>query len=202
MNRAPQLRAPALRRRSLLAGTAAALALAACAPIVPRETPSAALRPLMPAFLLDGRLSATDGRQAASGRVEWEHAPQTDRLTLLSPLGQIVARLDSDPAGARLLSADGTRRDAPSADALLPEVLGIEVPSARLPRWVQGAPDAGAQIRERDALGRPQLVIDQGWRIDYLAYADDRSDALPARLDISRGEARIRLIIDSWTALP
>ena len=81
-------------------------------------------------------------------------------------------------------------------------VLGIDVPSARLPRWVQGAPDDGAQIRERDAAGRPQLVIDQGWRIDYLAYADDHPAALPARLDISRGEARIRLIIDSWTALP
>ena len=202
MNRALQLRAPAPRRRSLLAGTAAALVLAACAPIVPRETANAALRPLLPAFQLDGRMSATDGRQAASGRVEWEHAPQTDRLTLLSPLGQIVARLDSGPDGARLLSADGTQRDAPSADALLPEVLGIEVPSARLPRWVQGAPEAGAQIRERDALGRPQLVIDQGWRIDYLAYADDRPEALPARLDISRGDARIRLIIDSWTALP
>jgi len=202
MNCALQLRAPALRRRSLLAGAAAALVLAACTPLVPRETANAAARPLMPAFQLDGRMSATDGRQAASGRVEWEHAPQTDRLTLLSPLGQIVARLDSDADGARLMSADGTQRDAPSADALLPEVLGIDVPSARLPRWVQGAPDTGAQIRERDAVGRPQLVIDQGWRIDYLAYVDDRPDALPARLDISRGEARIRLIIDSWTALP
>ena len=119
MNRALQLRAPARRRRSLLAGTAAAVVLAACAPIVARMPANAALRPLLPAFQLDGRMSATDGRQGASGRVEWEHAPQTDRLTLLSPLGQIVARLDSGPDGARLLSADGTQRDAPSADALL-----------------------------------------------------------------------------------
>lgn len=193
--------APRPRRRTLLAGTVAALVLAACAPIAPREAAGAAPRALMPAFLLDGRMSATDGRQAASGRVEWEHATHTDRLTLLSPLGQIVARLDSGPDGARLTSADGTQRDAPSADALLPEVLGIEVPSARLPRWVQGAPDIDADVRQRDAAGRPQLVIDQGWRIDYLAYADEHPAALPARLDISRGDARIRLIIDSWTAL-
>ncbi|MFP5402261.1 MAG: lipoprotein insertase outer membrane protein LolB [Gammaproteobacteria bacterium] len=190
------------RRRALLVGALAALTLAACAPLAPRETVGAAARPLMNAFLLEGRLSATDGRQAASGRVEWEHAAQADRLTLLSPLGQIVARLDSGPDGARLLSADGTQRDAASADALLPEVLGVDVPSARLPRWVQGAPDRGAEVRERDGAGRPLLVIDHGWRIDYLAYADDRPDALPARLDISRGDARIRLLIDSWTALP
>jgi outer membrane lipoprotein LolB len=188
--------------RGLLMGACVALTLAACAPMALREHASVAPRALMPAFLLEGRLSATDGQQAASGRVEWEHAPQTDRLTLLSPLGQIVARLESSPEGARLLSADGTQRDAPSADALLPEVLGIEVPSARLPRWLQGAPDVGAEIRQHDAAGRPLLVIDQGWRIDYLSYADERADALPARLDISRGEARIRLIIDSWTALP
>lgn len=190
------------RRRGLLAGLAAALALAACAPLAPREPSRAAPRPLLSAFVLDGRLSATDGRQAASGRVEWEHTPRADRLTLLSPLGQVVARLDSDAAGARLLSADGSRREAASADALLPEVLGIEVPAARLPRWVQGAPEADAQIRQRDAAGRPLLVIDQGWRIDYLAYQDERPEALPARLDISRGDARIRLLIDSWTALP
>lgn len=202
MNRTPQSRSPLPRYCSLLAGTTAALMLAACAPMVARESTNAARRPLIPAFALDGRMSATDGRQAASGRVEWEHAPHTDRLTVLSPLGQIVARLDGSPNGARLTSADGTQREAPSADALLPEVLGIDVPSARLPRWVQGAPDADASIRQRDSAGRPLLVIDQGWRIDYLAYADDRPDALPARLDISRGDARIRLIIDSWTALP
>ena len=202
MSRKPGAGRVAHARRGLLVGVCAALTLAACAPMAPREHASVAPRVLMPAFLLEGRLSATDGQQAASGRVEWEHAPQTDRLTLLSPLGQIVARLESGPEGARLLSADGTQRDAPSADALLPEVLGIEVPSARLPRWLQGAPDVGAEIRQYDAAGRPQLVIDQGWRIDYLSYADERADALPARLDISRGEARIRLIIDSWTALP
>ena len=189
-------------RRGLLVGMVAALTLAACAPLAPREYAGAAHRLLLPAFLLEGRLSATDGQQAASGRVEWAHAPRTDRLTLFSPLGQIVARLDIDADGARLASADGTQRVAPSADELLPEVLGVEVPSARLPRWLQGAPQTDAEIRQRDAAGRPLLVIDQGWRIDYLGYVDARPDALPTRLDISRGEARIRLIIDSWTAQP
>lgn len=202
MKRSSATRPHALRRCVLLSGVLAALTLAACAPTAPQEAVSTAPRPLMTAFLLEARLSATDGHQAASGRMEWEHTAQTDRLTLLSPLGQIVARLDSTPYGARLSSADGSQREAPSADVLLPEVLGIEVPSARLPRWLQGAPDADAQIRSLDAIGRPQTVIDQGWRIDYLAYASERPEALPARLDIARGEARIRLIIDAWTTLP
>lgn len=188
--------------RALLAALAGALALGACAPLpVPPASP-AAVRHAQPMFTLEGRMSATDGQQAASGRIEWEHAPHADRLTLLNPLGQIAARLDSDAAGATLLTADGQRIVAASADALLPQVLGVDVPVARLRLWVQAAPGAGAEVRQRDAYGRPQLLIDQGWRIDYLAYADDGAGAPPARLDISRGDHRIRLIIDSWTAHP
>ncbi|HMV93871.1 MAG TPA: outer membrane lipoprotein LolB, partial [Thauera aminoaromatica] len=87
-------------------------------------------------------------------------------------------------------------------DALLPEALGVDLPAARLPRWIQAAPAADAEVRILDAAGRPQLVFDQGWRIDYAGYADDTAAAAPQRLEISRGDARVRLIIDSWTALP
>ena len=34
------------------------------------------------------------------------------------------------------------------------------------------------------------------------AQLRDTAAALPRRLEISRGDARVRLIIDSWTALP
>ena len=64
------------------------------------------------------------------------------------------------------------------------------------------APAADAEVRDLDTAGRPQQVFDQGWRIDYTGYADDTAAALPRRLEISRGDARVRLIIDSWTALP
>lgn len=188
-------------RRALLAAAGALLA-AACAPLPVRDGVTPVPRTVWPAFLIDGRLSATDGREAASGRFEWSHAPAQDRLTLFSPLGHIVARLDGSPGGASLLAADGSRRDAADVDALLPAVLGIELPAARLPRWVQAAPDARAEVRALDAAGRPLLVFDEGWRIDYLGYADDTAAALPQRLDISRGDARVRLIIDSWNLQP
>ncbi len=191
-----------LRRRSLLVAAGACCVLAACAPLPPKGDTAAASRRALPAFVLEGRLSASDGEQAATGRVEWQHTPGADSLTLITPLGQIAAQLDSDAGGARLVSADGRRIDAASADLLLPQVLGIEVPVARLALWVQAAPDDSAEVRLRDAHGRPALLVDHGWRIDYQHYADDSPQALPARLDISRGDARLRLVIDSWTPLP
>lgn len=200
MSRRPPHRSQGLRRTLL--GGACALLLAACTPTLVRDGAQPASRPFLPAFAVEGRLSATDGRNAASGRFEWVHDDEQDRLTLFSPLGQVVALLEGDPAGASLEAADGSRREAADVDALLPEALGVDLPAARLPRWIQAAPATDAEVRILDAAGRPQLVFDQGWRIDYAGYADDTAAAAPQRLEISRGDARVRLIIDSWTALP
>ena len=175
--------------------------LSACAPL-PTAPATLVTRAFAPRFELQGRISATDGQQAASGRIEWQHAPTHESFTLYTPLGQVAAQLDADPAGAQLQTADGQLLMADSVQTLLPRVLGIEVPATRLSRWVQAAPNDDAEVRQLDAAGRPALVIDQGWRIDYLDYLDDARDALPARLDISRGDARIRLVIDAWTSLP
>ncbi|ATE58605.1 lipoprotein insertase outer membrane protein LolB [Thauera sinica] len=189
-------------RRALLAAVLAAAATAACAPLAPREAAPAAQRRAVAAFELEGRMSASDGSRAASGRVEWQHGPASDTWTVYTPLGQVAARLESDAAGARLTDAGGQRIDAPRADVLLPQVLGVEVPVARLGDWVQATPAAGAEVRSRDAFGRPTQVFDQGWRIDYLDYAAPDPGAMPARLDISRGDARLRLIVDTWTPRP
>ena len=180
----------------------ATLALSACAPLPSTAPALIATRTFAPAFELQGRISANAGEQAASGSIDWRHAHGADSFTLLTPLGQIAAQLEASAVGARLRTADGQELNADSAEALLPRVLGVDVPVARLGRWVQAAPDAAAEVRNRDSAGRPALVIDQGWRIEYLEYLSAAADAPPARLDISRGDARIRLVIDSWTTLP
>ena len=180
----------------------ATLVLSACAPLPSTAPALIATRTFAPAFALQGRISANAGEQAASGSIDWRHAHGADSFTLLTPLGQIAAQLEASAVGARLRTADGQELNADSAEALLPRVLGVDVPVARLGRWVQAAPDAAAEVRNRDSAGRPARVIDQGWRIEYLEYLSAAADAPPARLDISRGDARIRLVIDSWTTLP
>lgn len=178
---------------------ALSLTLGACAPLPPVGSAVAAVpRHASTHFELEGRLAASAGERAASGRIEWQHARGADTWTLISPLGQIVARLDSQPGSATLLTAGGERLYATSADALLPRLLGLEVPTASLSHWVQAVPSAGAEVRALDGSGRPAQVLDQGWLIDYPDYTSPDADARPARVDLSRGDARLRLIIDTW----
>jgi outer membrane lipoprotein LolB len=174
----------------------------ACAlnPAMPSADPVA--RQTFETFSLSGRLSASDGNQSASGRLDWERRVGMDRWTVSSPLGQIVAQVDSGPGGAEVLLANGERRYAPQVADLIPVLLPgaaeVGLPPERLAAWVQAAPPADAEVRTRDSRGRPARLIDRGWIIDYLGYRDESSESLPRLVDISRGEFRLRLVVDRW----
>lgn len=191
-----------LRHLSPAPRAAAAILLSACSSLPPAGDSTAVERHYAPVFELEGRIAATDGEQAASGLLFWQHRPDSDTLTLSTPLGQIAARLVANAAGAELRTADGQQFTAASSAQLLPQLFGIEVPVQHLERWVQAAPGPSAQIREQDAIGRPTVVFDQGWRIDYPAYVDPAASALPRRVELARGATRIRLVIDSWMITP
>jgi outer membrane lipoprotein LolB len=170
--------------------------------VQPPAAALAAARPLVGAFEMQGRLSATDGTRAAHGQINWNHGPTRDEWVALSPLGQIVARLVATPAGARLQTADGRVLEAPDAASILPQLLGVAAPIDGLKHWVQASLRDGARTLELDSVGRPQRISDAGWIIDYPEYDGAHPNARPRRIDATQGETRIRLIIDTWTPLP
>jgi len=190
---------PALRRWLAIASTCA---LSACV-TAPTVDVAPATRVAAHEFTLTGRLSASDGTQSASGRLEWQRAGGFDRFTVLSPFGQIVARLDAGPHGAELVFADGERLFADDAAELLPRlfpgVSSAALPPERLAAWTQAAPPPEAEVRTRDAAGRPLRVVDRGWIVDYLDYADATPASMPRRVELTRADARLRLVIDQWT---
>lgn len=188
--------------RSLSLALCAGITLSACSTLPPPAIAAIAARSAHPAFELEGRLSANDELRSVSGPFDWRHGPMHDQWTVYSPLGQILAELNATPSGAELTLADGQRLGAASVAELLPALIGIDLPFAQLPGWIQAVPHGSAEVRHTDGQGRPALVFDQGWRIDYAEYQDPAPSALPRRIDISRGEARIRLIIDRWSPQP
>lgn len=198
------LRAQRARTARWVLSGALGLLAGGCA-LLPSAPPATALdapRVLTAAFELEGRLSASDGDRAASGRLLWIHASGQDSWTAYTPLGQIAAQLTSGPDGAHLITADGQRMHDRDAATLLPRLLGATVPVEGFTHWVQAVPQAGATVLQRDEAGRPARVSDQGWIIDYGTYADASPLAAPRRIDAHRGETRIRLLIDQWTPQP
>lgn len=176
------------------------MALAACA-TVPDSQPALTLRggAELPRFQLEGRLQVRDGERSAAVGVYWEHAPELDSWLFTGPLGQGLARIESKAGGgARMILSDGRQVSAGTAAELAESVLGVGAPLAELPRWVTARVRPHAEVRALDALGRPLKVIDGGWTIDYVDYVGEAPDDLPRKIDIHRGDTRLRLIVDSW----
>lgn len=157
-----------------------ALLLAACAggPPLPPRPPAAAIA----AFAFSGRLAVRQGDVRHHVNIDWRHAGGADEVLLTTPLGQGVAEMTRDAAGARLRLADGRGFAAADWEALSAEVFGFRLPLGASARWLLGAPGESA-----------------GWRVSVLERESDRPDALPTLIEFEREDIAVRLKIDEWS---
>ena len=173
----------------------AALLLAACAGLSPVERAPAAT------FDIIGRVLVSGDSRAFSSNLRWQHDAGRDELWLLTPLGQILAHISSEAAGATLITADRQEFRDRSAAALTQRALGWTLPLAELRHWIMGvpAPLLPAQAVQRDATGRLDRLEQSGWALsmDY-----DAAQSLPRRLELRRDGQLIRLVVDQRREAP
>lgn len=155
------------------------------------------------AWSLQGRVALSNGRDGGSGRIDWRQEGARYEIALGAPVTRQSWRLSGDAAGAQLEGLEGGTRSGPDATALLLEATRWEIPVAALASWARGVrADArhGAATIRYAADGRLARIEQGGWVIDY---SDWRASAIPGielpnRLNASRGDARVRLIVDRW----
>ena len=192
--------------RGLLVALCSSVLLWGCAelPVPPPELESAA-RPQAGIgadglFRLAGRIGVSHNGESFSGSLRWSHGAGEDEIFILSPLGQGVARIVSNSAGASLETAEGRSYQASDVESLTEEVLGWRLPARGLQYWVMGrpAPDGVAES-ELDDNHQLRTLRQDGWRVDYLGYRTVQGTLLPAKLEITLDERlRVRLVIDDW----
>jgi outer membrane lipoprotein LolB len=173
----------------------AALALGGCALIAPPPPAGSAVE-----FDLVGRVAVKYEGRAFSSSLRWQHAPGREEVWLLTPLGQTVAHILSDEAGATLTGPDRQQYRAASVEELTRRALGWELPLARLTWWVRGEPLPGASPARmvRDERSRLTALEQEGWRIAFVNFPPEEHGGLPHRLDLTNGFQEIRLVIDAW----
>lgn len=178
----PNLRA-ALGRASLFT---AALLLGACAALTaPQPLPQ--LESVPAAFEMSGRLAVRQGDRSEIARLRWTRKRDSDVWIIASPLGNEVARIESTPAGARLVQAGvgGGTVEAPSFEDLTQRLLGVALDPALLAAWLHGRPPKGPQA----------------WTFVLEETQQAGAVTLAKRLSASRGDVVVRLAVDSYQAL-
>ena len=181
----------------------ALLPLSACqsllptAPASPANANAVATRAVRNAFALEARFSLRSEGKSYSGKLSWQHAGVDNVLLLSSPLGQGMAEIRTDAAGARLTMSDGKAYAAKDVEALTRQVLGYTLPVTQLTEWVQGG--SGDVVLRRDDSGRPLERREAAWHVSY-AYEGDDPAAMPTRIDVEQtGGIELRLRVDEWS---
>jgi outer membrane lipoprotein LolB len=204
---------PALKSFARFTPVVFATLLASCASIVPseqREQTAAATRVYHETLDMSGRLSiryqANGSEQALHGSFNWSQRPERILISLLSPLGQTLATIESTAAETILRQPGQPPRTASDVDTLTAQTLGWPLPVAGLRHWLQGfAMDAGGRrMIAAPGMSAPQQTsMQDGWRLHYASWNGEAAPPHPKRLDLQRttqqaGDVEIRLIIDSF----
>lgn len=159
-----------------------------------------AVRPVQPelsSFAMNGRISVRHQGARDSAGLRWIHQELNDEILLLTPLGQTAARIWRDGAQATLDNGDKHFQDR-DVESLMMQVLGWRLQLNALHHWVLGMAAQSAALIERDELGRLAVLRQDGWEVRYLGYADEKADSLPTRLQLSRENLQVLLLIDEW----
>jgi outer membrane lipoprotein LolB len=167
------------------------LLLHGCASISPPVSPST----VMQAFTLQGRVSVQYGEQSLSGQMNWRASAGNDEVLLSTPLGQGVASISRNEQGVTLIRPGEPAVGAENVELLTESALGFRLPLAGLRFWIQARPDpARASEVFANAAGGVVQITQDGWKIEYLQYSENR----PRKIHVTREGLEIRLVIDEW----
>jgi outer membrane lipoprotein LolB len=185
-----------MRRRAALP-LVALLAACAIAPPAPQPADVGAIS----RFELTGRVAVRVDTRGYSARLRWVHGGDGESMRLFSPVGSVLATIETGPGGATLATADKQTFHSNDIQGLTREVLGWDLPLDGLRHWVLGRPDPEAAIdaEQRDTRGGLVSLSQRGWEISYLRRASD--SLLPTELTLAYGTLKIKLIIDRWETI-
>lgn len=165
-------------------------------PIVAQEQREQALA-AGSAWSLRGKIAVSDGRDGGSGRIEWHQQGDEFRIEIRAPVSRRTWRLTQSGGVATLEGLDeGTRRGA-DAEALLRDAVGWSLPVADLVAWARGLRGRDDARIEFDATQLPRRIDQDGWMIEYRAW-DAGEPPLPTKIFASRGQQRVRLVVEQW----
>lgn len=148
---------------------------------------------------LTGRVAVSSKGDGGSGRLTWTQDGDRLAFEVRAPVTRQTWRLQAEPGSARLDGLEGGVREDNDAEALLQREVGWVLPLDDLAAWVRGTRGEGDAHIEFDAQGLPATIEQNGWKIEYRSWNLQEQPPLPSRVFATRGDDRVRLVIERWS---
>ena len=144
-------------------------------------------------FDLSGRIAVKYGKEGFYGNLRWIHRKNSDEVWLLSPIGQTVAHIVTNPGRAILTSQDSKTYEAKDVEGLTEKVLGWRLPLEGLDSWVRGEAAKGSPARASYEGKTLKELVQAGWDVRFERRFENGK---PRQLELSREDIKIKFVID------
>jgi outer membrane lipoprotein LolB len=157
---------------------------------------------------LRGRVALRTAQDGGQASLHWLRKRDSHRIDLAGPFGGGRVRLTQEAGAAELRDSSGRVWRDRSLTEVLARATGWRLPLEGLDAWALGLPAPGEPAElELDEWGRLKRLVQLGWDISFLNYAEHHGYELPSRLFIKRAgggepEVEVRLAISEWTLSP
>lgn len=154
---------------------------------------------LVDAWQINGKVGIRAPQDSGSGTLFWLQRQDYSDIRLSGPLGRGAARLTGRPGDVQLEVANQGRYQAESAEQLLREQLGLNLPVSHLFWWIRGLPSPDSKSRlNLDSQSHLAQLSQDGWHVEFLSYAEQNGFWLPERIKLSGFDLQVTLVIKDW----
>ncbi len=199
-----QMKIPSLQWRFGALYLAIFLFLSGCASIASTPLPAVVSVQPITQYLLAGRVSVSQSGNGYFGNLRWLRNGEKHEMEILSPLGQVIARLYKNNGNYTLTTADQRVLQSRDSEQLMRDALGFGLPVSGLEHWVLGraAPQTAYDV-QKSADGRVETLKQDGWTIAYAEYFQPTNalngETVPRKITLRRDDLSIKLVMDSWS---
>lgn len=157
----------------------------------------------MSSWRMQGKVGVQFRDESASFGISWlQQGNGQYEMNIKNPLtGSIVAYLKGSPSSVTL-QADGKTYQDSNAEQLLQSQMGVSLPLEGMKYWVRGvpSPDSPVDKVELDDQGRPKMLQQAGWVMEYTGWQGNDSNALPEKLSLTRAaeSTKVKVIAKDW----
>jgi outer membrane lipoprotein LolB len=150
-----------------------------------------------------GSFAYISDKQKVYARFFWQQYTRDNyRLLLTNPLGSTEMELKVQSGVAQLTNNEGKKYTSNNPDEMIQKLTGMSIPLANLRLWMLGLPGDESDFTLDSQYRLSKVNYSQHGQqgtVVYQSYSDDVIPSLPNRLELTEGDQRIKLKMDSWT---
>lgn len=148
-----------------------------------------------------GKLAVITPEKRNSVNIYWQQSGQDFLIHLTTFLGLNVLEIQKTGDETVVIDNDGKRYVSDNSQQLIDDLSGMVIPIEYLQQWIKGNPSkATYQLDEYQQVSN-LLGGDKNsgiWSINYSAYRTINNFNLPHKLQLTRGNLRLKFAISKW----